>query len=201
MDGQYISDGLIIANEVDVRMSKVLYSQLNEVYPPLAQSLKRQIENAENKDNPLSLGQYFAYYNMLDTFKEAKGQKIYDGTVKLSPKSRLSFAPDIEEIQISTDENGVCHISGTSKDKKQSIEFAAINNSIQIAVQNENFSKSFNNRESKWQSRDLKSTIYNDDETGKIYAKELIDIVKNVAEKKKNLAVAVTLANSKVQRL
>ena len=109
--------------------------------------------------------------------------------VKLSPESRLSFAPDIEELQISKDENGFLCMSGISKDGKQRIDFTAMNGDISFELHDGDTARSYNNKmrgEFTW--RDLKSpggTRYFDT-SGSAYAKEMAAVMDKVKAQYRN---------------
>lgn len=103
--------------------------------------------------------------------------------VKLSKESRLSFAPDIENLRISKDKNGVLHMTGASKDGKQRIDFSIRNGNIEFELDDGNTSRSYNNKiGGKFTWRDLKSptgTRYFDND-GEKYAKEMAAVMDKV---------------------
>lgn len=103
--------------------------------------------------------------------------------VDLSDKSRLSFAPDIEKLNISKDKNGVLHMSGVSKDGKQQIDFSFKDGIAQFEFRDGDVARSYNNKiGGKWTWRDLKSpsgTRYSDN-NGEKYAKEMSSIMNKV---------------------
>lgn len=103
--------------------------------------------------------------------------------VKLTEQSRLSFAPDIDNLRISKDEEGVLHMAGVSKDGKQQIDFSARDGVMQFELRNNDLARSYNNKiGGKWTWRDLKSssgTCYLDNQ-GETYAKEMAEIMNKV---------------------
>ena len=199
MDGQLISDGIITAKEVNIDMCKKLHSDLNKIYPPLAQLLQDKLDESPNKLNPLSLGQYCNYQNIVDTFNAIKSNpnskvkpsytqdnQIYN--IKLSQASRLSFAPDIEELQISKGKNDELRITGNSKDGKQHLDFTHLKGKINFTLTTKDFSYSYTNKDGSWIRKDLKSptgTRYFD-ETGASYTKELALIMNKIKEKRQS---------------
>ncbi len=109
---------------------------------------------------------------------------LSDGiSVNLSDKSRLSFAKDIDNLQISKDKNGVLHMFGTSKDGKQQIDFSFKDGVAQFELRNGDVSRSYNNKiGGQWTWRDLKSntgTRYFDN-NGDAYAKEMAAVMDKV---------------------
>lgn len=109
---------------------------------------------------------------------------LSDGiSVNLSDKSRLSFAKDIDNLQISKDKNGVLHMSGVSKDGKQKIDFSFKDGVAQFELRNGDVSRSYNNKiGGQWTWRDLTSsngTRYFDN-NGEAYAKEMAAVMDKV---------------------
>lgn len=103
--------------------------------------------------------------------------------VKLTEQSRLSFAPDIDNLRISKDEEGVLHMAGVSKDGKQQIDFSARDGVMQFELCNNDLARSYNNKiGGKWTWRDLKSSsgTYYLDNQGETYAKEMAEIMNKV---------------------
>jgi len=104
-------------------------------------------------------------------------------SVELSDKSKLSFAPDIEKLQISKGKDGVLRMSGMSKDGKQRIDFSFKDGVIQFELHNGAVARSYNNKiGGKWSYRDLKSSTgkrYLDDK-GETYAKEMAGIMDKI---------------------
>lgn len=100
--------------------------------------------------------------------------------VNLSKESRLSFAPDIESLQIVKDKNGMLRMSGVSEDGKQRIDFSLRDGNIQFELQDGDIARSYNNKMGgKWTWRNLKSssgTRYIDNE-GENYAKEMAGVM------------------------
>ena len=94
--------------------------------------------------------------------------------VKLSEKSRLPFAPDIEELTISKGEDGVLRMRGISKDGKQSIDFSYRDGIAQFELTDGKTKRSYNNKMGgKWTYRDLTSsngTRYFDSDCGELVA-------------------------------
>ena len=104
-------------------------------------------------------------------------------TVELSDRSRLSFAPDIENLRISKDNNGGLQMSGMSKDGKQRIDFSFKDGIAQFELHNGDIARAYNNKiGGKWTWRDLKSptgTRYFDNQ-GETYAKEMAGIMDKI---------------------
>ena len=100
--------------------------------------------------------------------------------LKLSKESRLSFAPDIENLQVKLDDKGRITMEGTSKDGKQSVCFVHDKGSIEMIIKTEKTSRSYNNKMGgKFTWRNLKSpsgTRYFDDK-GENYAKEMARVM------------------------
>lgn len=103
--------------------------------------------------------------------------------VSLSEKSRLSFAPDIENLRVSKDKHGVLHMHGISKDGKQSIDFSAKDGNIQFEMKDEEVARAYNNKlAGKWTWRNLKSPsgTRHFDQNGEKYAKEMAAVMDKI---------------------
>ena len=129
---------------------------------------------------------------------------LSDGiNVKLSDKSRLSFAKDIENIQISKDKDGVLHMSGTSEDGQQRVDFSFKDGIAQLELINGKTSRSYNNKlGGNWTWRDLTSptgTRYLDGE-GEAYAKELATVMDKFKVQYKNRLQNLNPTNNKLSR-
>lgn len=101
-------------------------------------------------------------------------------TLNLSEKSRLSFAPDIESLQVKLDDKGRVTMVGKSKDGKQSVSLMHSNGTVEMTIEDGKTARSYNNKVGgKFTWRDLKSssgTRYFDDK-GEAYAKEMAAIM------------------------
>ena len=71
MDGTLIADGLITAQEPSLKEIKKLFDEIKTYNPALAESLKQEIKNGANPNNPLSLGQFEAYKKIFENYKQA----------------------------------------------------------------------------------------------------------------------------------
>ena len=112
---------------------------------------------------------------------QSLAESLKDGVnVSLSPESRLSFAPNIEKLNINKDKDGVLHITGASKDGKQSVNFSIKDNIISLELTNEEISRSYNNKfNGSWTYRNtntLNQSRYRDN-NGEKYAKEFASIM------------------------
>lgn len=108
-------------------------------------------------------------------------ETLKDGvTLNLSEKSRLSFAPDIESLQVKLDDKGRVTMVGKSKDGKQSISLVHYNGTIEMIIEDGKTARSYNNKMGgKFTWRDLKSpsgTRYFDNK-GEAYAKEMATVM------------------------
>ena len=227
-----------------------MYHKINKINPFLAQEFKETVDKNifANPNNPLSLGQFQNYTNLLDTFiaESNKAQQRTARTsirdthsldqhktsqqshkdmaqfikdmrngnnaalqqmppaasaqtnenqpslseliekgivVNLSEKSRLSFAPDIENLRVSKDKYGVLHMQGISKDGKQSIDFSVKDGNIQFETKDGEVARSYNNKlAGKWTWRNLKSPsgTRHFDQNGEEYAKEMAAVMDKI---------------------
>ncbi len=250
LDGELIADGIVTAKEVDRQQCAELYHKINKINPFLAQEFKETVDKNifANPNNPLSLGQFQNYTNLLDTFiaESNKAQQRTARTsirdthsldqhktsqqshkdmaqfikdmrngnnaalqqmppaasaqttenqpslseliekgidVNLSEKSRLSFAPDIENLRVSKDKYGVLHMQGISKDGKQSIDFSVKDGNIQFETKDGEVARSYNNKlAGKWTWRNLKSPsgTRHFDQNGEEYAKEMAAVMDKI---------------------
>lgn len=103
-------------------------------------------------------------------------ESLKDGVkVSLSPESRLSFAPGIEELRISKDKEGVLHIVGASKDGRQSVDFSVKDGIVSLELTNGKRPRSYNNKFGEFTYRYTDTpdqTRYRDYNNGEKYAKE-----------------------------
>lgn len=76
LDGKLIADGIVTAKEVDLQQCDQLYQQLSKINAKLAQHFKETVDKniSKNPQNPISLGQFQNYTNLLDTFREFQKQ-------------------------------------------------------------------------------------------------------------------------------
>ena len=76
LDGKLVADGIVTAKEVDLQQCDQLYQQLNKINAKLAQHFKQTVDKniSKNPQNPISLGQFQNYTNLLDTFQEFQKQ-------------------------------------------------------------------------------------------------------------------------------
>lgn len=71
MDGTLIADGLIMAQEPSLEDVKKLFDEIKTYNKTLAETLKLEIKDGNNPNNPLSLGQFEAYKKILENYKQA----------------------------------------------------------------------------------------------------------------------------------
>ena len=71
MDGTLIADGLITAQEPSLEDVKKLFDEIKTYNKTLAETLKLEIKDGNNPNNPLSLGQFEAYKKILENYKQA----------------------------------------------------------------------------------------------------------------------------------
>ena len=76
LDGKLVADGIVTAKEVDLKQCAQLYQQLNKINAKLAQHFKQTVDKNvfKNPQNPISLGQFQNYTNLLDTFRDFQKQ-------------------------------------------------------------------------------------------------------------------------------
>ena len=76
LDGKLVADGIVTAKEVDLQQCDQLYQQLNKINAKLAQHFKQTVDKniSKNPQNPISLGQFQNYTNLLDSFREFQKQ-------------------------------------------------------------------------------------------------------------------------------
>ncbi len=76
LDGKLLADGIVTAQEVTTRQCAELYHKLNNINPLLAKHFKTTVDEqiVKNRHNPISLGQYQNYANLLDTFIAEKNK-------------------------------------------------------------------------------------------------------------------------------
>ena len=76
LDGKLVADGIVTAKEVDLQQCDQLYQQLNKINAKLAQHFKQTVDKniSKNPQNPISLGQFQNYTNLLDTFRKFQKQ-------------------------------------------------------------------------------------------------------------------------------
>ncbi|MBE6444833.1 MAG: hypothetical protein E7019_02075 [Alphaproteobacteria bacterium] len=108
-------------------------------------------------------------------------ESLKDGVkVSLSPESRLSFAPDIEELRIRKDKEGFLHIVGASKDGGQEVNFSFKDGIISLELTIGKRTRSYNNKFGEFTYRDADAsnqTRYRDHDNGKKYAEELAGVM------------------------
>ncbi len=113
-------------------------------------------------------------------------EELKDGVkVSLTPESRLSFAPDIEELKIRKDKEGVLHIVGASKNGRQSVDFSVKDGIISLEFTDGEIGRSYNNKFSgSWTYRDTNSTNNTRylDVDGEKYAKEFARVMDKLKE-------------------
>ena len=207
MDGTLIAEGLIIAKESSLAECLNLKRKLNSINPALSEVLEREFGKENGQTIPLSLGYFTVFQNILDSYQAEKqrlstSQQITSQqktslndlfqrgiTVTLKPGSRLTFAPDIETLQMKKDENNVLQISGISKNAKQQIHFDIRDEVVHFELQTEEFSRSYTNKyQNKFTYRNLKfpsTERHNDDNFGQKVCRELSLIVDKIKKQYK----------------
>lgn len=70
LDGEIIADGIATAKETTPRQCAELYHKLKAVNPTIANTFRKTVDEQiqKNPHNPISLGQFQNYTNLLDTF-------------------------------------------------------------------------------------------------------------------------------------
>ncbi len=119
------------------------------------------------------------------------GKQLEGGiNVTLSEKSRLSFAPDIEQLTIKKEKDGSLHMKGFSADGKQSIDFYVKDNVIDFQLSNNDLKRKYTNKiGGQWCYRDTTNpsmTQYRDNAYGEKCAKEMAAIMDKVKLQHKN---------------
>lgn len=71
LDGTLIADGIITAQEPSLEEIKKLFDEIKTYNKTLAETLKLEIKDGNNPNNPLSLGQFEAYKKILENYKQA----------------------------------------------------------------------------------------------------------------------------------
>ena len=159
--------------------SKIMGTLTSERAKAKSRYLRTQRQTTIPSNSPIPAQQNIGKINNAQISAMFEAQLDKGMNIKLSPESRLSFAPNIEKVSIKRDEKGVIHIIGNSADGKQSVHFEYGNKNAKIEIINEEMSRSYRcENGTNWSFQDLKSpTGTHMDYRGIEYAKEFAAIM------------------------